>query len=316
MASWLVSSLIRPHKWRVCSQKRILTPFRNNILLSLRRPFSSQSDATSSSDLSLRSGTWPKNLAKSNILVTDPNANRWLHGFLPAALLHIPIGGVYAWSMWSAPMTLALGVVAPAFSDWSMKDIAPVFSVTALSFGVTTFFLGPWQERAGPRMVASIAGLSYSSALALTGLGVYLHHMPLLYAGYGVLGGIAWGLGYLSPVSTMMRWFPERKGFAAGLTLTAFGAGAALAAPAIQKLTEYFYVIPTYVGTLNSVKIVEGAVKGKHYAEFNGDIVEVVVAAAKDVASMPDIHEGVYIVGSGSTGAAQTFGCLSVPCLL
>jgi hypothetical protein len=79
--------------------------------------------------------------------------------------------------MWHAPATLALGVVAPAASDWGMTDIAPVFSVTACTLGLTTFFLGPWQERAGPRLVAAVAGTSYAGALALSGLGIWLHQL-------------------------------------------------------------------------------------------------------------------------------------------
>ena len=169
------------------------------------------------------------------------------------ACVHVSIGSVYAWSMWNAPITKQLGVVAQAAGDWSMGDALSVFSCTAVALGTTTFILGPWQERSGPRMVAFTVAQLYASAFALSGLGCQLHSLPLLYAGYGVLGGIGWGLGYLSPVSTLMRWFPERKGLAAGLALTCFGMGAAIGAPVIDLLLKRNFVSPTYLGKLGEV---------------------------------------------------------------
>eukprot|EP00941_MAST-03F_sp_MAST-3F-sp1_P000434 g434.t1 len=214
--------------------------------------------------------------------------------------------------MWAAPTTLALGVVAPAASDWSLTEISSIWAVTACTLGATTFFLGPWQERAGPRMVSAVAGTCYATALGLSGLGVYYHQLPMLWVGYGLLGGLSWGLGYLSPVSTMMRWFPERKGFAAGITLTAFGTGAALAAPLIQKLTDAFAVAPIYLGQVKDVAITSGSIAGAQYADYCGKSVEVVVATAKDLLQMPGLEEGVYVVGSGTTGAAEAFACLAL----
>ena len=96
---------------------------------------------------------------------------------------------------WNAPLTKQIGVVAQAAGDWSMGDALSVFSLTAVSLGVTTFVLGPWQERSGPRMVAFAVAQTYAAAFALTGLGAQCHSIGLMYAGYGVLGGIGWGLG-------------------------------------------------------------------------------------------------------------------------
>ena len=132
----------------------------------------------------------------------------------------------------------------------------PIFSYCAVSLGVCTALLGPFAERWGPRATATIAGLSYCTALSLSAYGASIHSLPVIAAGYGVFGGIGWGLGYISPVSTLMRWFPDRRGFATGLALTAFGGGAMLAAPATAMLYDYFFVLPDYLGTVESVKMV------------------------------------------------------------
>lgn len=86
--------------------------------------------------------------------------------------------------------------------------------------------------------------------MLVTGLGTEVHSLPALYFGYGVLGGIGWGLGYITPVSTLMKWFPDRRGFATGLALTAFGGGAMLATPINEALFEMFFELPTYLGAV------------------------------------------------------------------
>ena len=254
---------------------------------------------------SLAAGTWPVWLSKSAITVEDADAfNRW--AMPPSmALVHLSIGSVYTWSMWNAPLTHQLGVVAQAAGDWQLGDVLGVFSCTAVALGATTFILGPWQERAGPRMVAATAGTLYSAAFALTALGAQQHSLGLMYAGYGVLGGVGWGLGYLSPVSTLMRWFPERKGLAAGLALTSFGLGAAVGAPLVNQLLAYNFVAPTYLGRLSEVATeVHGGVA---YAQHGGSLVEVVVATASDLVRLPgSLQEGVYVVGTGDTGVAAS----------
>ena len=221
------------------------------------KPTSAADDATQSPSQpspppplhpSLAAGTWPYALSKQAITVEDPDAfNRWTMP-IAGAFVHVSIGSVYAWSIWNNPLTRQLGVVAQAAGDWSLGDALSVFSCTAVALGTTTFVLGPWQERSGPRMVAFAVAHCYSAAFLLTGLGAQHHSLALMYAGYGVLGGVGWGLGYLSPVSTLMRWFPERKGLAAGLALTCFGMGAAVGAPLINTLIERNFVPPQYLG--------------------------------------------------------------------
>ena len=115
----------------------------------------------------------------------------------PANLVHLSIGGVYAYSMWTPAMTQALGVVASAPTDWTHSQVLPVFSCAAISLGLTTHFMGSWVEKAGPRMAGTVGSLFWSMALITTGAGVYTHQLPLVYAGYSVMGGIGWGLMYL-----------------------------------------------------------------------------------------------------------------------
>ena len=143
-----------------------------------------------------------------------------------------------------------------------------------------------------------------------------MHYLPLAYVGYGVLGGMGWGFGYTSPVSNMLKWFPDRRGLATGLGLTAFGGGAMVATPLMDMLTAAHFVAPEYLGSAldGSVSLVTDA--GRQFAMAGGGaeggLREVVVATADDVASLPGgLPEGVYVVGTGDTGAAAAMRSLS-----
>ncbi len=168
----------------------------------------------------------------------------------------------------------------------------------------------PIPTSTGPRKVAVAAAVAWSTGLLITGYGVAVHELPYLYLGYGFLGGIGWGLGYISPVSTLLRWFPDRRGLAAGLALTAFGGGAMLATPINEFLLNSYFELPQYLGTTDAVTMItEG---GKRFAEVAGQMQEVVVATSSDVASLPGSPSpGVYVVGTGNTGASKTFWTLS-----
>eukprot|EP00397_Hematodinium_sp_SG-2012_P050979 GEMP01059495.1.p1 GENE.GEMP01059495.1~~GEMP01059495.1.p1 ORF type:complete len:397 (+),score=57.96 GEMP01059495.1:92-1282(+) len=261
-----------------------------------RRAFSSHE----STFARIRNGTFPRILSKEACTAPD-DFNRWL--VAPASfLVQISIGSVYAWSMWNFPLTHELGVVASAANDWSLVEVIRCFSLTATSLGFTTFFLGPWAERAGPRYVALVSATCYSTALALSGIGCLYHSLPLLYLGYGFFGGLGWGFGYISPVSTLLRWFPDRRGLAGGLALSAFGGGAAVAAPMINHLTTKHFKAPTYLGKELDLRILDGA------QYYNGQ--EVVYATHSDLASLAmgkTLEEGFYLVGSGDTGASAAF---------
>ena len=105
-----------------------------------------------------------------------------------------------------------LGVVVAAPLDWTYPQLLAVFSCAAIVLGVTTSALGEWVEKVGPRMAGMIGSACWSSALLTTAVGIEAHNLPLVYLGYGVLGGVGWGLMYLTPVTSAMKWFPDRRG--------------------------------------------------------------------------------------------------------
>ena len=259
---------------------------------------------------SLAAGTWPVSLSKASITVDNADAwyssgARWA---MPPtmACVHLSVGSVYTWSMWNMPLSQTLGIVAQSKADWSMAEVLSVFSCTAATLGVTMFTLGPWGERAGPRMISLFAGTSYAAGWAVTALGVHLHSLPLLYGGFGVLGGMGFALGYLTPFTTIMRWFPERRGLASGMAATSFGMGAVVGAPMIKYLLDKNFVAPTYLGPASEVTVQnrDGAL---YAADASGKLVEVVVAAASDVKQLGhSLAEGVYVVGTGQTGVVPT----------
>lgn len=220
----------------------------------------------------------------------DACARRWLA--VPGSfLVQLSIGSVYAWSVFNGALTKQLGVVAQAADDWALQSVLPIFSCCALSLGLCTALLGPWAERSGPRKVASAAAACWSSGLVITGLGCLTHTLPLCYLGYGVLGGAGWGLGYISPVSTLMRWFPDKRGLATGLALTAFGGGAMAATPVNEALMHYFRRAPEFLGRVDEVELVTQ--HGVRFARVAGELKEVVVATATEVSSWPGLSEGV-----------------------
>jgi len=105
-----------------------------------------------------------------------------------------------------------IGVIAAAPLDWTYPQLLPVFSCSAIVLGMTTSALGAWVEKVGPRMAGMVGSAFWSSALLTTALGVEAHSLPMVYLGYGVLGGVGWGLMYLTPVTSAMKWFPDRRG--------------------------------------------------------------------------------------------------------
>ena len=124
--------------------------------------------------------------------------DRW-KAVIPATMVHLSIGSVYAYSMWTPGMTTALGFVGSAPLDWTHSQVLPVFSAAAVTLGVTTSVLGSWVEKNGPRKAGAIGSLFWGSALCTAAAGVHLHSLPLVYLGYGMFGGIGWGLMYLAP---------------------------------------------------------------------------------------------------------------------
>lgn len=243
-------------------------------------------------------------LSKERI-VAEPGFNRWK--VPPASIaIHLCIGSVYAWSIFNLPLTRTFGVVAPASSDWSLQDVTWIFSVAIVALGLSAAFAGRWLEKVGPRKVGVVAAFCWGGGFLIGALGIYLHQLWLLYLGYGVIGGCGLGLGYVSPVSTLIRWFPDRRGMATGMAIMGFGGGAMIGAPLKRKFLQLFYEAPEYFGSTEQVNLITEA--GRRFVERAGEQLEVVVIGANDAASMlvPG-PEGIYVVGTGSVGVAQTF---------
>ena len=246
-------------------------------------------------------------LRKENIVAPD-GYNRWR--VPPASIaIHLCIGSVYAWSVFNTPLTRDLGVVASSANDWSLSSVVWIFSVAIVCLGLAAAFAGKWLEKVGPRFVGVVAAFLWGGGFIVGSIGISTHQLWLLYLGYGVLGGFGLGLGYVSPVSTLIRWFPDRRGMATGLAIMGFGGGAMIGAPLISALLETFQKAPEYLGAENMVALVTE--EGRRFAETAAGKVEVVIASANQAASFGG-EAGVYVVGTGETGAASTFLTLGI----
>lgn len=251
----------------------------------------------------------PGIFAKERI-IAGPGFNRWK--VPPASVaIHLCIGSVYAWSIFNPALVRIRGVVGSAAEDWTLRQVVWVFTVAIVVLGLSAAFAGRWLERVGPRTVGIVAALCWGGGFLIGGLGIALHQLWLLYFGYGVVGGCGLGLGYVSPVSTLIRWFPDRRGMAAGLAIMGFGGGAMIAAPLDEWLLARFYQAPEFLGTAEHVSLVTA--DGKRFAEIAGQRREVLVIGTAEAAQLPrDTAPGVYLVGTGSAGVAATFLTLGI----
>ncbi len=170
--------------------------------------------------------------------VAPPGYNRWL--VPPAALaIHLCIGQGYALSVFNLPMTRLLGITRSTPEDWPLTTTVWMFDVAFFMLGASAFAWGKWLERVGPRRAMFTSALCFAGGFFLAAIGVSLHALPLLYAGF-VVYGVGLGLGYISPVSTLMKWFPDRPGMATGMAIMGFGGGALVGAPLAQILMDHF----------------------------------------------------------------------------
>jgi MFS family permease len=178
--------------------------------------------------------------------VAGPGFSRWM--VPPAALcVHLCIGQVYAFSVFNLPMTKLIGITGSAPGDWKLTDLGWIFTLAILCLGVSAAVLGRWVEEGGPRRAMFTAALCFSGGFLISAAGVYVHNIWIVYLGYGVLGGIALGIAYISPVSTLIKWFPDRPGMATGMAIMGFGGGALIASPLSVWLMARFST-PTHVG--------------------------------------------------------------------
>jgi MFS family permease len=171
--------------------------------------------------------------------VAGPGYNRWL--VPPAALaIHLAIGEVYAFSVFNLPLTRLIGITESAPEDWKLSTLGWIFSIAIVFLGLSAAVFGKWLEAAGPRKAMFASAACFAGGFLVAALGVELHQVWLLYLGYGVLGGIGLGLGYIAPVSTLIKWFPDRPGMATGLAIMGFGGGALIGSPLAEALMDRF----------------------------------------------------------------------------
>jgi MFS family permease len=179
--------------------------------------------------------------------------NRWL--VPPAALcIHLCIGMAYGFSVFWLPLSRAIGITAPkacpdmslwqelftTTCDWKVASLGWMFTLFFVVLGVSAALWGGWLERVGPRKAGFVAALCWCGGLILGAIGIYLHQLWIMWLGSGVIGGIGLGLGYISPVSTLIKWFPDRRGMATGMAIMGFGGGAMIGAPFANLLINYF----------------------------------------------------------------------------
>jgi MFS family permease len=164
-------------------------------------------------------------------IVAEPGWSRWL--VPPAALsIHLAIGSAYAWSVFKIPLEKSLGI--------SGTVSALPFTVGIVVLGISAALLGTRVDRHGPRWAMFAATICFCSGLLIAGCGVSIRQYWIVVLGYGVIGGIGLGIGYISPVSTLLKWFPDRPGMAAGLAIMGFGGGAMIASPWTNSLLNAF----------------------------------------------------------------------------
>ena len=199
-------------------------------------------------------------LDKSRI-VAKPGFNRWL--VPPAALaIHLCIGMAYGFSVFWLPLSRAIGISQPLVCPADMSLLSELFAsdcdwkISTLGWMYTLFFVflgssaaiwGGWLERVGPRKAGIVSAFCWCGGLVISAIGIKLHQIWLMWLGSGVIGGIGLGIGYISPVSTLIKWFPDRRGMATGMAIMGFGGGAMIGAPLADLLMKSF-ATPTSVG--------------------------------------------------------------------
>jgi MFS family permease len=179
--------------------------------------------------------------------IAEPGYSRWL--FPPSALaVHLCIGQVYGLSVFNIPMTKLIGITEPQKGvDWTIPELGWIFSIALAMLGISAAVFGKWVERSGPRKTMFASAVCWAIGFWVGALGVATHQLWLVYFGYGAIGGIGLGLGYISPVSTLMKWFPDRPGMATGIAIMGFGGGAMIGSPLAVELMNYFKT-PTSMG--------------------------------------------------------------------
>ena len=198
-------------------------------------------------------------------IIAGPGFNRWL--VPPAALaIHLCIGMAYGFSVFWLPLSKAIGVkdavdcgpevgffeeIFSTSCDWEISTLGWMYTLFFVLLGSSAAIWGGWLERAGPRKAGVVSACCWCGGMLVSALGIYLHQFWLMLLGSGVIGGIGLGLGYISPVSTLIKWFPDRRGMATGMAIMGFGGGAMIGSPLAADLMKYF-ASPTSVGVMQT----------------------------------------------------------------
>ncbi|MEO6016795.1 MAG: OFA family MFS transporter [Polaromonas sp.] len=198
-------------------------------------------------------------------IIAGPGFNRWL--VPPAALaIHLCIGMAYGFSVFWLPLSKALGIkdaikcgpevgffgqLFTTTCDWQISTLGWMYTLFFVLLGTAAATWGGWLERAGPRKAGVVSAVCWCGGMLISALGIYLHQFWLMILGSGVIGGIGLGLGYISPVSTLIKWFPDRRGMATGMAIMGFGGGAMIGSPLAADLMKYF-ASPTGVGVMQT----------------------------------------------------------------
>ena len=212
----------------------------------------------------------PPFLSKERI-VAQPGFNRWL--VPPAALaIHLCIGMAYGFSVFWLPLSKAIGIKEPVacrpdigflqeltvtHCDWKVSTLGWMYTLFFVFLGASAALFGHWLEHAGPRKAGVVSAFCWCGGMLLSALGIYWHQFWLMLLGSGVIGGIGLGLGYISPVSTLIKWFPDRRGMATGMAIMGFGGGAMIGSPMAAELIKFFET-ETNVGVMQTFLVIAG----------------------------------------------------------
>ena len=242
--------------------------------------------------------------------IAGPGFSRWL--VPPAALaVHLSIGQVYAFSVFKLPLTRAIGITQSAPGDWEQPALAWIFSIAIAFLGLSAAVFGKWVERSGPRKTMFAAACCFSGGFFISAIGVAWHQLWLVYLGYGVLGGCGLGLGYISPVSTLVKWFPDRPGMATGMAIMGFGGGAFVGSNLSLMLMDAFKS-PASTGVAGTF-LAMGATY-LLFMLFGAAIVRVPPEGWKPVGHEPVTHDRKLIT-SGNVRADQAWRTPQFWCL-
>ncbi len=200
--------------------------------------------------------------------IAGPGFNRWL--VPPAALaIHLCIGMAYGFSVFWLPLSKALGIkesikcgpevgffqeLFVSTCDWKISTLGWMYTLFFVLLGSSAAIWGGWLERVGPRKAGVVSACCWCGGMVISAIGVQQHQFWMMLLGSGVIGGIGLGLGYISPVSTLIKWFPDRRGMATGMAIMGFGGGALIGSPMAAELMKYF-ATPTDVGVMQTLLV-------------------------------------------------------------